>query len=186
MKSLPILNISLFLILPLLAMNGYSQNTNIYIYPKIKRFLGAESTLDRSVFFNIHSTGNDVDQAFYEDYNVLQDGGRAFWGPGAFAVQQTGEVGVYPDAQSGDTSVRPVNNYIGTEHPYNIYQAEINPEEVANWVVEYFKNFANQSQRPKFYEPMNEPFVHARDYYDEPDWDPDAEARVKLEMAQVF
>lgn len=186
MKSLPIHNISLFLILALLAMNGYSQNTNIYIYPKIKRFLGAESTLDRSVFFNIHSTGNDIDQAFYEDYNVLQDGGRAFWGPGAFAVQQTGEVGVYPDAQSGDSSVRLVNNYIGTEHPYNIYQAEINPEELANWVVEYFKNFANQSQRPKFYEPMNEPFVHARDYYDEPDWDPDAEARVKLEMAQVF
>ena len=70
--------ILVFLIL--FTTNGYTQNTNVYIYPKIKRFLGTESALDRSVFFNIHSSGNDVDQAFYNDYNVLQEGGRAFGG----------------------------------------------------------------------------------------------------------
>ena len=79
-----------------------------------------------------------------------------------------------------------VSRYIGTEHPYNIYQEGINATTLSDWVVEYYKDFVGVNLRPEFYEPMNEPFVHARDYYDEPDWDPVAEARVKLEMAQVF
>ncbi len=187
MKLSPRYHFRLVISLLIVAVfQSYSQNTNIYIYPKIKRFLGTESALDRSVFFNIHSTGNDVDQAFYNDYNVLQEGGRAFWGPGVYAVQQTGVVGVYPDAQTGDNSVRPVNRYISTEHPYNMYKAEIDASALADWTVEYFKNYTTQALRPEYYEPMNEPFVHARDYYDETDWDPVAEARVKLEMAQVF
>ena len=33
---------------------------------------------------------------------------------------------------------------------------------------------------------MNEPFVHAKDFYDEKDWDPAAELRVKTEMSQLF
>ena len=89
MKLSTLFNINLILVfLILFSTNGHTQNTNVYIYPKIKRFLGTESTLDRSVFFNIHSSGNDVDQAFYNDYNVLQEGG-ALLGARAFAVQQT-------------------------------------------------------------------------------------------------
>ena len=67
-----------------------------------------------------------------------------------------------------------------------MYEEGIDTLALSNWVVEYFKNFADVSSRPEYYEPMNEPFVHARDYYSEPDWDPIAEARVKLEMAHVF
>ena len=33
---------------------------------------------------------------------------------------------------------------------------------------------------------MNEPFVNARNFYSEPDWNEIAENRVKLEMAEVF
>ena len=33
---------------------------------------------------------------------------------------------------------------------------------------------------------MNEPFVHAKDFYEEKDWDPLAELRVKTEMSQLF
>ena len=33
---------------------------------------------------------------------------------------------------------------------------------------------------------MNEPFVHAKDFYDEKDWDPVAEVRVKTEMSKMY
>lgn len=160
--------------------------TSVDIYPSVKRFLGTSSSLDRSKFFNLHSGGgNDIANSFFTNYNANEHG-RRFWGPGAYAVQQEGQVGSYPTAGSGNSDVREVTRYVGTEHPYNMYEEGIDTLALSNWVVEYFKNFADVSSRPEYYEPMNEPFVHARDYYSEPDWDPIAEARVKLEMAHVF
>jgi hypothetical protein len=162
-----------------------AQNVQVDVFPKIKRTIRGVSALDRSKYFNIHSTGNDVEEVFYDDYNVSRSG-RGFWGPASFALQKTGEVGVYPDSKSGGTEVRAVSQYVSTEHPQKIYKEGLDPVAMANWAVEYFKNYVDVSSRPEFYEPMNEPFVHARDFYNEPDWDLVAETRVKLEMAQVF
>jgi len=166
-----------------LTVEAYSK---VVVKPAVKRYLGDTSALDRGKYFNLHSTGgNDVEYNFFTDYNATNHG-RGFWGPAAYAVQQEGQLGVYPSPKSGTSDVRVVSRYIGTEHPYNIYQEGINATTLSDWVVEYYKDFVGVNLRPEFYEPMNEPFVHARDYYDEPDWDPVAEARVKLEMAQVF
>ena len=166
-----------------LTVEAYSK---VVVKPAVKRYLGDTSALDRGKYFNLHSTGgNDVEYNFFTDYNATNHG-RGFWGPAAVAVQQEGQVGVYPSPKSGPSDIRAVSRYIGTEHPYNIYQEGINATILSDWVVEYFKDYVGVNLRPEFYEPMNEPFVHARDYYDEPDWDPVAEARVKLEMAQVF
>ena len=44
----------------------------------------------------------------------------------------------------------------------------------------------NDDVRPLWYEPMNEPFVHAKDFYDEKDWDPVAEVRIKTEMSKMY
>ena len=162
-----------------------SQNVSIEISPTVKRSIGSVSQLDRTKYFNIHSTGIDVEESFYTDYNV-SNSGRGFWGPAAYAFQQEGEVGVYPDPKTGNSDLREVSRYISTEHPNKIYKEGIDKVALADWTVEYFKNFVDVSLRPEFYEPMNEPFVHARDFYNEPDWDPVAEARVKLEMTQVF
>ena len=160
--------------------------STVTVKPAVKRYLGDTSALDRGKYFNLHSTGgNDVENNFFTDYNATNHG-RGFWGPAAYAVQQEGQVGVYPSPKSGTSDVRVVSRYIGTEHPYNVYEEGINVTALSDWVVAYFKNFVGVNLRPEFYEPMNEPFVHARDYYDEPDWDPVAEARVKLEMAQVY
>jgi len=164
-----------------------SITTNINIFPKIKRKIGEISTLDRSKYFNIHSGSNDVEPGFYTDYNVSQSG-RQFWSPGSAAIQITGEEGVgnYPPPLSENTDLREVRRYVATDHPYNVYEEELDPISFADWTVEYFKNYVDTYLRPEYYEPMNEPFVHARDFYDEPDFDPVAEAIVKLEMTQFF
>jgi len=164
-----------------------SMSTNIDIFPKIKRMIGDVSTLDRSKYFNIHSGPDDVEPDFYTDYNVSQSG-RQFWSPGSAAIQITGEEGVgnYPPPLSGDTELREVRRYIATDHPYNVYEEGLDPIPFADWTVEYFKNYVNTFLRPEYYEPMNEPFVNARNFYEEPDFDPIAEARVKLEMTQFF
>ena len=165
------------------SVTAYS---SISINPAVKRYLGDISTLDRGKYFNLHSTGgSDIEPNFFIDYNATNHG-RGFWGPAAKAVQEQGQVGVYPSPKSGTNEIREVNRYIGTEHPYNIYEEGINLTTLSDWVVEYFKDFVGVNFRPEFYEPMNEPFVHARDFYPEPDWTESAENRVKQEMAQVF
>ena len=161
--------------------------STVTVKPAVKRYLGDTSALDRGKYFNLHSTGgNDVEHNFFTDYNATNHG-RGFWGPAAVAVKEEGQVGVYPSSSTGTNEVRDVSRYVATEHPYNIYKEGVDKDALSDWVVSYFKNYVDDvNLRPEFYEPMNEPFVHARDYYDEPDWDPVAEARVKLEMAQVF
>ena len=163
-----------------------SMTTNVDVFPKIKRRIGGISLLDRTKYFNIHSNPNDVENGFYSNYNVSQSG-RAFWSPGSAAMQNTGVVGVYPDPITGGTAeLREVRRYIATDHPNKVYAAGLDPIAFADWTVDYFKNRVAPFSRPEYYEPMNEPFVHARDFYDEPDWNSAAEARVKLEMTQFF
>ena len=171
-----------------------SMISKVDIFPKVKREIGGISTLDRSKYFNIHAGVNDVEPDFYTDYNVSQSG-RQFYGPGGFNVLDTispgavgtGTVGTYPESSpENNTTLREVRRYVATDHPYHVYEEGLDPVAFADWAVEYYKNFATTDSRPEYYEPMNEPFVHARDYYDEPDFDTDAEARVKLEMAQFF
>ena len=162
-----------------------SISTNIDVFPKVKRIIGGVSTLDRTKYFNIHSNANDVEADLYSDYNVSQSG-RQFWSPGSAAIQNTGVFGTYPGPLSGNTELREVRRYVATDHPYKVYEEGLDPIPFADWTVEYFKNYVDVYLRPEYYEPMNEPFVHARDFYEELDWDPVAEARVKLEMAQFF
>ena len=162
-----------------------SISTNIDVFPKVKRIIGGVSTLDRTKYFNIHSNANDVEADLYSDYNVSQSG-RQFWSPGSAAIQNTGVFGTYPGPLSGNTELREVRRYVATDHPYKVYEEGLDPIPFADWTVEYFKNYVDVYLRPEYYEPMNEPFVHARDFYEELDWDPVAEARVKLEMARFF
>lgn len=127
---------------------------------KTQRFLGTVSDLDRSRFFTIHANGNDPDFAtFMNDYNVSP--GRQFWGPFSPGVAPNATNGNYPAYQNGPTGVRNVSNYVATHHPKNVLRWNLNKTTAANWVVEYFKDFTTSP--PKYFEPMNEPFVHAGD-----------------------
>ena len=168
------------------SINLYGQVNVVLVEPSVQKFIGDVSELDRTKYFNIHAPGSSpLLESFYKDYNVEQSG-RGFYGPGIDAKKLMGEVGVYPKSKNkNDENLKPVNRYVATEHPRNLYKEGIDTEAVSDWAVEYFKN-VKENNRPLWYEPMNEPFVHAKDFYEEKDWDPVAELRVKTEMSELF
>jgi len=166
---------------------GISAQINVVLVePSVQKFIGNTSELDRSKYFNIHAPGRSpLLDSFYKEYNVEQSG-RGFYGPGIDAKKLMGEVGAYPKPKNkNEENLKPVNRYVATEHPRNLYKEGIDLEAVSDWAVEYFKN-VKENNRPLWYEPMNEPFVHAKDFYEEKDWDPVAELRVKTEMSKLF
>ena len=158
----------------------------VTIHPEIQKFIGDVSELDRTKYFSIHSPANSpLLQSFYKQYNIERSG-RGFYGPGIEAKKLNGEVGVYPkNKESKKAKIKTVRPYVATEHPRNVYTEGIDIDAISDWAVQYFRNM-DDDQRPLWYEPMNEPFVHARDFYDEKDWDPIAEVRVKTEMSELF
>lgn len=164
----------------------WAGNNTVEIKPTLKKYVGDHSTLDRTRYFYIHSTLWDAEtQAFFSEYNVNR-GGRGFWGPGAEAKRQTGSVATYPADKTPVGGVKEVTRYVATEHPGNVFKDNMNTAAYADWVVEYFQNWAGTSGRPEYFEPMNEPFVHAKDFYDEPDYTASAEERVRGRMAELF
>lgn len=181
-------SLKIFLLVIILALNNSlcAQVNVVLVEPTVKKFIGDVSELDRSKYFNIHAQGKTpLLESFYKQYNVEQSG-RGFYGPGIDAKKIMGEVGLYPKSNNKKNSKsRPITRYVATEHPKNIYKEGIDIEAAANWAVTYFKN-TKQGITPLWYEPMNEPFVHAKDFYEEKDWDPVAELRVKTEMSQLF
>ncbi len=165
-----------------------SAQSTVRVEATTQRFIGTVSELDRSKFFVIHSApfaSKPIHQSFYEEYNVTPSG-RGFYGPGIDAKKQKGQVGVYPKAKvKKGKKIKSVRRFVATEHPRNLYKEGIDIEALSDWAVQYFKNM-DDDKRPLWYEPMNEPFVHAKDFYDEKDWDPVAEVRVKTEMSKMY
>ena len=171
----------------LATFNGLNAQVNVVLVePSAQKFIGHISELDRTKYFTIHAPGSSpLLESFYKEYNVEQSG-RGFYGPGIDAKKLMGKIGVYPKSNNKkDDKLKHVSRYIATEHPRNLYKEGIDLEAVSDWAVEYFKN-VKKNNRPLWYEPMNEPFVHAKDFYEEKDWDPTAELRVKTEMSKLF
>ena len=139
----------------------YCQERNeVVVDYNTRRFLSGVSELDRSKYFNIHSTSDDDKDVgkFLADYQVGL--GRKFWGPYSYAYNKTHEVGKYPQMKpySGNISVK---RYIATEHPYVQHiQGGIDVQAAGAWSAEYY---SNSELVPEFFEPLNEPFVHAND-----------------------
>ncbi|GGF36193.1 T9SS type A sorting domain-containing protein [Echinicola rosea] len=158
--------------------------TQVTFDPTCQRYINDISALDRSKYFNIHSSGNDQEHtALYEEYEVGQ--GRGFWAAFSAAKQQTGEVAAYPTPKSGEVSLLPVTRKIGTEHPYNVFVDGMDVDLAADWAVNYFTYWVNENERPEYFEVMNEPFVHAKDFY-EGGWDNAENIRIKKQMAALY
>jgi len=136
-----------------------SANTCVSIDLATQRYVGDVSELDRGKYFNLHGVNNDGQiNAFMEEYDV--QGGRQFWGPLRYAKNSTGAVGVYPRTRpSSDESVRPVQQLVQTHAPWDAVQFDMDLQAAADWVVTYYTTIANNV--PEYFEPMNEPFVHA-------------------------
>ncbi len=146
------------------------ESTIVSFDPSIKRILGKTaqvSTLKRDVYFNMHSAAwsDSVVSAFSSEYDV--GFGRSFWGPFSYAYNKKGEVGVYPTfTADNSTSARTIRRYIATEHPNLgvIEYGKVDPEVAGKWAADYYANSSlSGSEIPEFFEPLNEPFVHAND-----------------------
>ena len=147
-----------------------------------QRFLGDVSQLDRDKYFTFHSGAQTDSQitAFRSEYDV--DFGRQFWGPLPYAKNQTGQVGVYPNVTpSPDQSVRPVSQMVQTGHPRDALRWDTDVQAAANWATTYYTTVV--SEVPEFYEPMNEPFVHAGDteFQDAPSTE-----AMRMKMAELY
>ncbi|MCA4599121.1 beta-porphyranase A [Bacteroides xylanisolvens] len=157
----------LFVVLSFVGYCAFAQQTTIVtIDHMVQRYLDNVSKLERNIYFNMHSTpGNDKDiSKFVNDYNV--GFGRGFWGPFSWSYNKTKEAGKYPiPTHDYDTSSRPTQRYISTEHANNqIVKYGMDTEKAGAWAAEYFSNKnCSGSVIPEFFEPMNEPFVHAGD-----------------------
>ncbi|MGJ8682102.1 Ig-like domain-containing protein [Paraglaciecola sp.] len=176
-----------------------ADTTNVKINLTTQHYLGDTSQLQRNKFFNMHASGGnsnnaEIDQLFIR--NELNAGyGRAFWGP----MSAAGGNANYPSTEKaltdGPAAIAATKNHplykfysnrtIVTEHPGNIIADGNDPIEGARWAADYFENYYDDDTRPIFYEPMNEPFVHANEFVDGP-WDPVANQAVQVHMANWF
>jgi len=174
--------ISIVLITSFFSSN-IAQENSIAVHPHVQKFIGDISELNRQKFFNAHIGGTDKDiEKFYTDYNVTP--GRGFWGPFSYAKQKTKTVGQYPEFSNKKCDLKEVDRKISTEHPKAAFKDGIDIKNAGKWAAEYFKNHAGNTI-PEFFEPMNEPFVHAKNFY-KGKWNVDEINRIKKQMSEFY
>ncbi|NIJ45860.1 hypothetical protein FHR24_002331 [Wenyingzhuangia heitensis] len=177
------LKTKLFCSLAIVSQFAFSQ-TQITLDPTCQRFLGEVSTLDRTKYFSIHDTGSGAEETkFRNDYGVT--GGRQFWGAFARAKQLTGKVGEYPVYKNGNDVVRTVKKgVVGTHHPKDVFVDGIDVVKAGDWAAEYYKDFVTNGSAEEFVEVMNEPFVHANEFYE--GWNTEKNNSIMLQMAELY
>jgi len=181
----------LFTIILFFTLSAAAQNTsNVEIDLSCQKFIGDVSSLDRTKYFSIHDIANGTEEtAFRNEYNVT--GGRKFWGPFGYAYNESSDnanerqAGVYPPDKVGNDNVKSVEKgVVSTSHPNNAFVDGMDIEAAANWAVEYNKDYVSNGDAAEFLEVMNEPFVHANEFY--PGWNIAENNRIKLQMAQLY
>jgi len=148
-----------------------------------QRTIGDVSELDRARYFNIHGSYDSVDLTG-ADLDLLTKHlrvgfGRAFCSP--FYYYDGGPP--YPDRKTLDGLVTFAHdtikgatqwpyldrNVVITEHPRVAFRPDDDFDEAAGFAADFFETHYPQGARPRYYEPMNEPFVHAGDFGDDQD-----------------
>ncbi|MCF2948041.1 carbohydrate binding domain-containing protein [Paraglaciecola aquimarina] len=177
---------------------SFAETANVEIDLSTQHYLGDTSQLQRNKFFNLHARGGnspvaEIDQLYIRN-ELNADYGRSFWGP----LSEAGNAN-YPSTEyamekgpisNAANRAHPLFNYgsnrtINTEHPSNVMVEGYDQVEGARWAADYYEYYFDDETRPLFYEPMNEPFVHASDFVDGP-WDNNANQAVQVEMAKWF
>ncbi|MEM9419513.1 MAG: T9SS C-terminal target domain-containing protein [Planctomycetota bacterium] len=155
-----------------------------------QRYLGEESVFDRSKFINVHSrysTAVEDTRILVEQYDV--GFGRFFYSPFSSDLGKPpytnrkqligpGNQAIKRDQQDPAAKYR-TRRQIVTDHPKNVMVKGLSPARAANYSADYFELFYDEQTMPMFYEPMNEPFVHAGEFHKD-------QERVRQRMAQVF
>jgi len=157
----------------LLMTQAFSQGT-ITIDHKTQRYINDVSTLDRTKYVHayVQIRGNDPKfTSLKAEYNFHPDyiGGRSLGNPAAKITD-----GVIPAVKKKYTGVREVDPWFVTGgRPGNLFwdktadysQIDITDysKQLANYTAECYKTEWDNIGR--YIEPMNEPFVHAKDFY---------------------
>ena len=142
------------------------------------QYFAQSGQLQRNKFFNSHNNfaatenSNAMLDLYHNDWRI--DHGRSFWSSMSIAVQQLGEA-QYPSTEWAKTQganelakyyANPrlqllSNRNVDTDRYYKMVVPNDDPIEGARWNADYYEYFFDDKSRPLFYEPMNEPFVHA-------------------------
>ncbi|WP_010181953.1 carbohydrate-binding protein [Aquimarina agarilytica] len=151
-----------------------------------KRFIGNISNLDRTRYFNMHESyfsnefnSNNISKEILDNLDVGR--ARAASGPGRKTIRKNGKVSSYPNASVGKTGGQSIRNawmnrvgiaefnkrktsdVILVDAPKEIFLPNGDYKKAAKFAENYIKSAFN-GVIPKYYEIMNEPFVHARDF----------------------
>lgn len=144
-----------------------------------QRFLGDESAFDRSKFINVHSDYSGSYAFTPADANLLVNHygvgfGRFFNSPFNFyrgdPPYPTREMleALAPDRKWSKLSNANADFHttrrIVTEHPRVAFRINKDYADAARFAADYFELMYDDTNRPDYYEPMNEPFVHAGDF----------------------
>ncbi len=157
---------SIQLLLFVLLLNSFyvfAQSVNVSINLEQQRFLGNESNLDRSKYFNLH-TGSEEPAfpTFLKDNNF--GFGRRFFDPHS-DKSFVNPIGNYPSTPpTSDGVVRPVSRFISTSNPARSWTVDSDPVTGAISAARYFVDRVDTSNRPEYWEPFNEPFIKAKNF----------------------
>lgn len=166
----------LFYLSILISTFGFSQKNVVSVDLNTQKFIGEESDLSRKKYFSIHASYTDWGLAPESDYLFKHLGiefGRAFSGPKPFNKKKDvdpklSDAAAYAKKSQGYFLNSPMykehktTDFIITDHPSQAFQLNKDYAKVAAYNVEYIKK--GYPTLPKYYEIMNEPFVHAKDY----------------------
>lgn len=170
----------LLIISVLISVSCFSQNI-VNIDLTTQKFIGEKSELSREKFFSMHESYTGGDLANDSDYLFNKLGiefGRTFGGPKPFRADKSAEPKLAEASIQAKKSVDRYKNapmyeafstrdIIVTDHPAQAFQLNKDYNKVAAYNAAFIKNA--YPVLPNYYEIMNEPFVHAKDYVDS--WD---------------
>lgn len=151
----------------LAATPAASTTAEVTFNHNTQRFLAGESALNRSDFFNIHSTAdnNPIIKEFFDKYDVSI--GRTLGGPLSYAGKKAGAPCIYNDSDLPKDNMttegvrQNPRDYIHGDKPTYIH-GEMDTKAAAAWVAKYFCRLKD-SMYPEIFEPLNEGFVHAKE-----------------------
>jgi len=174
---------------------GYAQENEVMIDFTTQKFIGNESELKRQKYFAMHDSYTSWDLASDGEYLYKELGieyGRTFGGPAPFRKSKTDIPPLSEANERGERSGANIKksplfkefgttDFVITDHPRDAFQYTYKDyDKIAAYNVAYLKKAYPIT--PKYYEVMNEPFVHAKDYVET--WAETPE--VIVEMSKVF
>ncbi|ANQ51562.1 T9SS type A sorting domain-containing protein [Flammeovirga sp. MY04] len=182
----------------ILVTTKVEAQTAVTIDFETQRYLNDVSELDRTKYFNIHmAPGKDYEDQDMEDlkeWGVTL--GRSFWG--AFGryndyISQNGlpsDNKIMVDGANSINSLKSSSHFkyvtkqmVVTDHPSAMIRMEMDTDEAGKFAAKYFKYNYEDDFRPDYYEPVNEPFVHADEFTENGKY---TEAAVRRKTAEYF